>query len=282
MLNNPDEEGSKNGADADRDLISRIRDALPDSLRTFVTGRTWTRITIGMSPSDTFRLGSAGRQPLFLKAGPKSRWRELLSEKERLRWLQGRLPVPEVVGYAEDDLNEYLLLSAIRGQDAASLTDDRLDEDLVRLLARGLRTIHAVPTMGCPFDMTLDKVIERTRYNLVNGLVDQVDFDDRRIGRSAEDLFEGLLSTRPAREDLVFTHGDYCLPNVIIEGDSVAGFVDWGRAGVADRYKDIALVARSLERNRGNDLQRAFFAAYGIASPDVGKVEFYMLLDEFC
>ena len=42
---------------------------------------------------------------------------------------------------------------------------------------------------------------------------------------------DDLLRKRHDEEDLVFTHGDYCLPNVIIDGEEVAGFVDWGRAG---------------------------------------------------
>jgi aminoglycoside phosphotransferase len=67
----------------------------------------------------------------------------------------------------------------------------------------------------------------------------------------------------------------------MIEEGEVAGFVDWSRAGVADRYKDIALVIGSIEFNTGSDLRRAFFDTYGVASPDAEKVEYYMLLDEF-
>ena len=74
--------------------------------------------------------------------------------------------------------------------------------------------IHSIPVDQCPFDGTLANDIEAARFNVVNGLVDEDDFDDVRQGRSAEDLFRELLINRPAEEDLVFTHGDYCLPNM--------------------------------------------------------------------
>ena len=207
--------------------------------------------------------------------------RDLLREMERIEWLRGRLPAPEVLAYETDCREEYLLLSALPGLDAATLTGDRSDENLVRLLANGLRSIHALSFHECPFDMSLDRIIEEAGRNVARGLVDEADFDHERLGRSAAEMFEELLSRRPAVEDLVFTHGDYCLPNVLIDGEEIAGFVDWGRAGIADRYKDIALAVRSLEYNTGRDLRTMFFDACGLSSPDANKIEYYKLLDEF-
>ena len=226
---------------------------LPESLRPLVAGYAWTRNTTGDSPAKTFRLDRASQEPRYLKVAPRSHWKELLSEKQRLDWLQAKLPVPKVLAYAEDHTSAFLLVSAIRGSDAASLTDEMPSKDVVGLLASGLRMIHEIPTDERPFDTSLDKEIERSKFNVDNGLVDETDFDDERMGRSAEALFRKLLSTRPGHEDLVFTHGDYCLPNVLIDCHEIAGFVDWSRAGVADRYKDIALVIRSISPNPPKD-----------------------------
>ncbi len=261
--------------------MTGMHEALPDALQPFARNRVWRRITIGESSADTFCLDCNGESALYLKICPSLPRRELLREKERLDWLQGRLPVPEVVHYEVAGGREYLLLTSIPGQDAASLSACIPHEHIVRPLAIGLRLIHGIPVEDCPFDATLDKSIEEARENVAGGLVDEGTFDRIRQGRSAEDLFAELLSSRPLTEDLVFTHGDYCLPNVLLHDGELTGFVDWGHAGVADRYRDIALVVRSLESNTGEDLAHMFFDAYGLSSRDAERVEYYKLLDEF-
>lgn len=262
-------------------LVARVTVTVSESIQPFVNERSWTRITIGESLADTFRLDQDGQAALYLKVSLKSHRRELLREKERIDWLQGTLPVPEVIQYEADDRNEYLLLTALPGLDAAGLIGDGPNENIVSLLATGLRMIHTISIEECPFVMTLDRAIAEARDNVVNSLVNEAGFDDIRLGRSAAEVFEELLSKRSANEDVVFTHGDYCLPNVIIDGEEVAGFVDWGSAGVADRYKEIALAVRSLARNAGEDLAASFYEAYGLSRPDTEKVEYYKLLDEF-
>lgn len=90
----------------------------------------------------------------------------------------------------------------------------------------------------------------------------------------------------PTDEDLVFTHGDFCLPNIILDrgtnGDvRIAGLVDCGRAGIADRYQDIALAVRSIVYNFGDIWVAPFLESYGLPQPHEEKLRFFTLLDEF-
>jgi kanamycin kinase len=62
------------------------------------------------------------------------------------------------------------------------------------------------------------------------------------------------------------------------------GFIDLGRAGVADRYQDLALMTRSFEsplNPQFNGWSERFFECYGIREPDDAQLEFYRTLDEF-
>ena len=85
----------------------------------------------------------------------------------------------------------------------------------------------------------------------------------------------------------MFTHGDYCLPNVLLIEDGaggfrVSGFVDCGNAGIADRYQDLALCARSVRvQLRAGVGAGAVRALWPRADVDEAKLAYYQLLDEF-
>jgi len=252
---------------------------IPATIVEAISGYRWRRNVTGMATWRVFRLEKSGAKSLYLKiaARPHS---ELAKEKLRLEWLSGKLPVPEVLMFDADDERDYLLLSEIEGFPAS---DDYLTvepEKVIKQLADGLKMIHALPPNDCPFDSTLDKKIELARFRMEQKLVDENDFDDERQGRTAADLFREVLATKSETEDLVFTHGDFCLPNIILKDDSLSGFIDWGAAGIADRYQDIALLSRSVADSLGERWQPFLFETLGI-KPDLEKIKFYKLLDEF-
>jgi kanamycin kinase len=110
--------------------------------------------------------------------------------------------------------------------------------------------------------------------------VDVDDFDDPE--RNPTELLAWLQTHIPDHEDLVFTHGDYCLPNVLIDpaARQISGYIDWGRAGVADRYQDLAIGARSVRYNLGAEWEPRFLAAYGLDTLDLERLAWYETLDE--
>jgi aminoglycoside phosphotransferase len=85
----------------------------------------------------------------------------------------------------------------------------------------------------------------------------------------------------------VVCHGDACLPNFLLDPDSLAvtGMIDVHRLGVADRHLDLALATRSISDTTlnpayGAPAAEAMLAAYGRAA-DPWRLHFYALLDEF-
>ncbi len=256
---------------------------IPAALQALLADAVLEEIHEGMSGTSIFRLEYEEKVDQYLKIAERRSEQDLSAEVSRLLWLRGRLPVPEVIYWAEDDARQYLLISAVPG---LVLYDESLRGQLptlMRLYAAGMRQIHALPVAACPFDARLDVRIDEAARRLREGFIDASNFDPERQKRTPASLFRELLATRPAEEDLVFTHGDYCTPNILIDPDTmtISGFIDWGRAGVADRYQDLALAARSIDYNFGAEWIAPFFDAYNVSPVDQAKVSFYKLLDEF-
>lgn len=238
----------------------------------------WKEITIGHSDAKTYLL--VGDTNLYIKMQRKGAIEPLFIEKKKLEWLQNKLPVPKVLYYGEEEDLEYIVISELKGADASSENHPH-KEQLIMLLAKGLKQIHSLPIQDCPFNQTLEMKLKEAQKRMELHLVDEEDFDDIRKGKKAGDLYEELLKKRPLTEDLVFTHGDYCLPNIIIDGKRISGFIDLGRAGISDRYQDIALAVRSISYNIGEEYVSLFFQFYGLQEVDEEKFAYYQLLDEF-
>jgi aminoglycoside phosphotransferase len=141
------------------------------------------------------RVETADGRVAFLKAVPDAH-----GERDRLEWLDGRVPAPRVLGFrrsaAADDL---LLISAVDGRDLTTLVDD--PDRVVALLAAGLRAFHAVDAAGCPFGVPgPESVLIHGDACLPNLLTDgqrvtgYVDLADCGLGDPQDDLAAAVWS----------------------------------------------------------------------------------------
>jgi len=209
-----------------------------------------------------------------------------------LEWLADKLPVPEVIVFERKDGFNYLLMTRLKDSMACeNITAEQIDF-IVEALADGLKQLWCVDINDCSFDSILDNRLKTAKYNIDNNLVNVDDFNDDTLGpdgfESVDDLYTFLIQNRPD-EDLVFSHGDYCLPNVFIRDNKAVGFLDLGKAGIADRWQDIALCVRSLKYNIC-DLSGIPYEQYLIlknklydllgVKEDKEKLRYYILLDE--
>lgn len=227
------------------------------------------------APSTVVMLSRPGRHSLVLKIG-----RNLDPEARRLRWLKGRLPVPEVVAVASEDGTDYLLMTKLPGRDGSDARAYRDGGRFIELLAHALRTVHAIPIAGCPFPAGIDRLLEIAERRVGEGILEPSDFPAHYLGRSPDELLGLLHQLRPRDEAAVFVHGDASLPNFLVHRGRVSGFIDLGLAGIADPYRDLAVAAQSLTRNMGGKWVRPFLQAYG-APMDEPRIEFFNLLDDF-
>ena len=138
---------------------------------------------------------------------------------------------------------------------------------------------HAIAIEACPFDNALGPRLTHARTRIDASEVDESQFDEERLGQTAEQVWADVQAMLPLEFDQVVTHGDFTLDNLLIEGGAVTGCIDVGRAGIADRYQDLALLWAGLGEF-GEQLQARLFTQYGVAAPDPRRMGFHLLLDE--
>ena len=195
-----------------------------------------------------------------------------------MRWARDHLPVPEVLECGVDLAVEWMLTAELPGRDATSPELKADPRALVTRLAQGLRLFHEAPVDKCPFDFTLEVAISSVRDRVARGLVNpEMDLHPEHRHLTPQTALEELERMRPATEDLVVCHGDYCLPNVLIDDSKVVGFLDLGEVGIADRWWDLAVGAWSVTWNLGPGWEEHFLSTYGVDA-DEERIAFYRLL----
>ncbi len=259
-----------------------VATAVPPDMSAWLEGYNWTQNLKGQSGGAVYRLqGRPDASDLFLKHGRGSVAADILDEMERLHWMAGHLPVPTVRHFVYTGDEAWLLTTALPGNTAYDLLraypDGRLA--IVDKLAAFLRRLHGIPVSKCPFNSGYDYRLVQGRERIEAGLVDEDDFDEAREGWTAEQVWEALRRFLPFTPDSVVTHGDFSLDNLLFHEGEVAGCIDVGRAGIADRYQDLAVIWNSLGEF-GDALQNRLLAGYGIAQLEHDKLQFHLTLDE--
>lgn len=248
----------------------------PKEIERYIRNKELKQETIGCSGSSVFSFTYKDKT-LYLKMQKTNE--EFTHEQDIVRWLESRLPVPKIIVQCQENGYDYLLMTKVRGEMSCSSEYLKNPEELVRLLADGIKILQEVEISDCKFECTIDNKLRRAKKLVDNKEVCMVDWEERTPFNSPEELYEYLALNKP-KEELVFSHGDYCLPNIFLEGGEITGFIDLGRAGIADKWQDIALAIRSIEFNLKSDKYAdLFFRCLGI-EPDYEKIKYYILLDE--
>ena len=196
----------------------------------------------------------------YLKSAPKG---NLRTEAEMTAFYHSRGLAAEVLAY-ESSEKDWLLTTRIPGEDCLHQQYIDNPKRLCDSTAEFLRKLHDLPTAGCPVPDRTKVYVETARRNYETGHYDASLFPDNWGYDSAEVAWDVICQNGHLLRSDTLLHGDYCLPNIMMDNWQFSGFIDVGCGGVGDRHIDLFWGMWSLMFNLKTDAYRErFLDCYG-------------------
>ena len=169
-------------------------------------------------------------------------------------------PVLEYCSLEQD----WLLTARVAGEDCTHPTYLAEPKRLCDLLAQTLRTLHETDFEGCPVQDRTTEYLATVDANYRAGRFDAAYLPRYLRNLSPKEAWQTVDANRGCLQRNVLLHGDYCLPNILLDGWRFSGFIDLGQGGVGDRHIDLFWGVWTLEFNLGTDAYAdRFLDAYG-------------------
>lgn len=194
----------------------------------------------------------------YLKRAEKG---TLKAEKDITEYFYKKRLATEVLGYESTEY-DWLLTKKVKGEDCTYkkyLDDPKRLCDTIAIL---LRQLHEMDFKDCSVDRvksyidTVEKSYREGHFD--NDLTDET----RKIDR--EEAYRIASEGKHLLKKEVLLHGDYCLPNIMLDNWGFSAFIDLGNGGVGDRHIDLFWGAWTLKFNLGTDkYYDRFFDVYG-------------------
>ena len=237
--------------------IEKIPFELPDEIEKLVSG---ARI-YDSSCSNEARVYFIDKEcGYYLKRSAKG---TLLREAEMDGFFNSIGMGAAVVNYISTDA-DLLITERVKGEDCTFgeyLSDPKR---LARTTATLLRALHETRFEECPVQNRTSEYLALADKNYKIGNYDKSAFPDSFGYRSAEEAMKVLSEGRDLLRSDTLIHGDYCLPNIMLDNWSFSGFIDLGNAGVSDRHIDLFWGLWTLGFNLKTDKYNEYFLdAYG-------------------
>ena len=169
-----------------------------------------------------------------------------------------------VLDYRTETGRDWLLTARVPGEDCTNARYLADPARLCDLIATQLRALHELDTTDCPVPNHTENYAKTVTENHARGLFDPDYLSPQYRTLSADAAFSLFEEEKHRFGTDTLLHGDYCLPNILLDGWRFSGFIDLGNGGVGDRHVDLFWGAWTLAFNLGTDAYRdRFFDAYG-------------------
>lgn len=199
----------------------------------------------------------------FIKRSKKG---SLEREVEMTTYFNSKGLSAKVLDYVQDDLHDWVVTTKIPGFDCIEAIYLNNPTKLIDILAQRLFLLHQEDYTDCPIQNHTQRLLESAENGYKKGraevsflkIENLYEISSVKEAHLIVDKFGNSLQTN------TLLHGDYCLPNIILNDWKFSGFIDLDTGGVGDRHVDIFWGIWTLQYNLGTaKYTNRFIDAYG-------------------
>ena len=179
------------------------------------------------------------------------------------------------------DTNDFLVTAKVKGDDCINPKYLQQPQKLCETLASLLRELHSMDYSDCPIKNHTQIFLDSAKKNYLEGLCDKDILKQLNLN-NPDEAWDIIDSQKHLLRNEVLLHGDYCLPNVILDDWKLSGFIDLGNGGVGDRHVDIFWGIYTLFFNlKTHKYAKRFIDAYGKELVDCEKLRLIAAIEIF-
>jgi len=251
----------------DSDEIEKIDNK---ELLNLINEDTLKKNNIGHSSLNIYEVECKNGKKAILKIQELSSRNNLKDEYLRIKWLQGKCNVPEIYFYQEKKNKKYLLMEKKEGLPAHKC------DNCFYAIGKLLKEIHSIDIKDCEFRQnSVDTLLENALEN-----IDSIYLEVSELypNMTKKDLVDFLKNKKPTDEVLV--HGDYSLPNILIDEEGSISIIDLGDVSISSKYFDLFYLKKSMDRNKKMEYWDELLKGYGMKKLDEDSMKWVELIDK--
>ena len=212
-----------------RKPVDTIPGDIPQEIRPYLTGAALFNSSCSRLADVYYLDKDAG---YYLKCTAKG---TLEAEAQLTQYFHRKGLGPEVLQYVSAD-RDWMLTAAVPGEDGTWERYRAEPEHLCDLYAQSLRTLHEIDCTDCPVSDRITSYLDFVQQRYETGIYSPMHTPDNLslAFSSAEEAYQVLQEGKGILQRNVLLHGDYCLPNIMLQDWQFTGFIDVGNGGVGD------------------------------------------------
>ncbi len=201
----------------------------------------------------------------YLKSAAKG---TLQSEAELTSFFHDKELAAKMLCYISNE-KDYMLTERVAGEDCTCKKYLESPNKLCDTLAECLRKLHSIDFSKCPVKNRTESYLATANKNYRAYNYDVSFFLENFRYKSADEAWSVMEEKGRLLKSDTLIHGDFCLPNIILNEWKFSGVIDLGNGGVSDRHIDLFWGAWSLCFNlKDKKYKERFYDAYGRENMD--------------